>query len=944
MKISTILKIVSINIINWGKKLLKKKIVPYKVLINLTDLCNSRCNFCDIWKIKPQNEINLMEIENIFNDIFNTEENIEKNTDVNNSQNIKKTRSTSTQESDSVFTKTKKLDVEISASKTKADDESTQKVSKTSSAINLVKDVKNAVQSFISSDEDKSKSVKTLLENIKSSARTFKEDVTQKSKATKETNQSATLDKSILETKKLESLDIKTFGQVLISSAKRAFTSNTSEDTKKLNKENITTLGENIQKDNIVSSKKIDDKIKTDANKVSIDTINAEVNEINISKQKDTSQRDTKDEQVNRIENNSINRALVNKSISSSTDLNKQSDALSTDEQATTSKEDKIKKIAKTIAEATTLDQKEVRRQFKEKTGREYKDSTNEERNQFKRNMVDEQLRQARQEIQSYLSSDKKSSTIEKNTSVNADLEESVIKSNSTQSSNTASTAEIINLVQEVAKNSVIDTSVLSTAFKETTGKEFNSATSQEKESFSKEAFLNNISKATQGIEEFFTKKETLETQKSENDKMSKLAENETVNKTQDTKNFSINKKSALEKSESVSSQTKKVIETLKIVAESNIDLTNKKEVLVQSKLVSSTLLNKDIDQIDKITSDESKSSSSVINKSQERNNTQSTQGIAEFFSKKSTDESKTKTQGIAEFFNKKTTDESGTKTQGIAEFFNKKTTEESDTKTEESDRKTQTQGIAEFFSKQSTDESQAKTQGIEEFFSKTSTDEKKDKRQTDEILTKAKNEASKSVAESISKSVSLGKTTNNKQQSADSEEITIEKINKAFSKTNTDSKESIFKASKIIGVVEDAMSQTSKAVSTKVNRVFTEKKESQSVTKDTPFSSDKKPKVNNTPTAEEAFKIKKESRVKDSNTTTNRVFKDVLDMNKTTIGLGRQQVDKQTSAMSANDLQPLINALNSAGANINNASAGMANIASKNQQATIEDIYPTNF
>ena len=68
MKISTILKIVSINVINWCKKLLKKKIVPYKVLINLTDLCNSRCNFCDIWKIKPVNEIQIPDVEKIFKD------------------------------------------------------------------------------------------------------------------------------------------------------------------------------------------------------------------------------------------------------------------------------------------------------------------------------------------------------------------------------------------------------------------------------------------------------------------------------------------------------------------------------------------------------------------------------------------------------------------------------------------------------------------------------------------------------------------------------------------------------------------------------------------------------------------------------------------------------------------------------------------------------------
>lgn len=872
------------------------------------------------------------EVENIFNDIINTEENIEKNTDVNNSQNIKKTRSTSTQESDSVFTKTKKLDVEISASKTKADDESTQKVSKTSSAINLVKDVKSAVQSFISSKDEKGKSVETLLENIKSSARTFKEDVTQKRKVTSETNQSATVDKSTQENKKYDSFNIKTVGQVLMSSAKKAFTSNTSENTKKQSNESISVLGESIQKNNIVSNENIDDKVKTDANKVSIDTINAEVSEINISQKKDTTQRDTKDERVNKIENNSVNRALVDKSISSSTELNKQSDALSTDEQATTSKENKIKKIAKTISEATTLDQKEVRRQFKEKTGREYKDSTNEERNQFKRNMVDEQLRQARQEIQAYLSSEKKSSTIEKNTSVNAGIEESVLKSNSTQSSNSANTSEIINLVQEVAKKSVLDTKELSTAFKETIGKDFNSATSQEKQVFSKEAFLNNITKATQGIEEFFTKKETLESQKEQNDTSSKLSENAVVNKTEDIKNLAVNEKSATEKSESVNSQTKKVIETLKIVAESNIDLTNKKEVSIQSQLVSSTLLNKDINQIDKITSDESKNSSSVIKESQEKNNTQSTQGIAEFFSKKSTDESETKMQGIAEFFNKKTTDEnqSKTATQGIAEVFSRKTTEESDTKKEESDRKTQsTQGIAEFFNKKNTEsetnESSVKrttqaSQGIEKFFSQNTSEESE----------------TKTASQGIEKFFS--------QNTRDSEEITTGKIDKAISKTSTDSKESIFKASRIIGVVEDAMSQTSKAVSTKVNRVFTEKKELQSVTKDTPFSSDEKPKVNNTPAPEDAFKIKKKNIDDDSNTTINRVFKDVLDMNKTTIGLGRQQVDKQTNAMSVNDLQPLINALNSAGANINTASAGMANIASKSQQATIEDIYPTNF
>ena len=66
MKLSTIFYIILINFKIYFKKLLRLNIKPYKVLLNLTDLCNSRCNFCDIWKIKPQNEINLKEIEKIF--------------------------------------------------------------------------------------------------------------------------------------------------------------------------------------------------------------------------------------------------------------------------------------------------------------------------------------------------------------------------------------------------------------------------------------------------------------------------------------------------------------------------------------------------------------------------------------------------------------------------------------------------------------------------------------------------------------------------------------------------------------------------------------------------------------------------------------------------------------------------------------------------------------
>ena len=68
MKISTIAKIVQINIKIWFLKVFKKqnRILPYKILLNLTDLCNSRCTYCEIWKIKPVNEINLEEIKKFF--------------------------------------------------------------------------------------------------------------------------------------------------------------------------------------------------------------------------------------------------------------------------------------------------------------------------------------------------------------------------------------------------------------------------------------------------------------------------------------------------------------------------------------------------------------------------------------------------------------------------------------------------------------------------------------------------------------------------------------------------------------------------------------------------------------------------------------------------------------------------------------------------------------
>ncbi len=66
MKIKTIFYIIFVNSLIWVRKLLRLKVKPYKLLLNLTDLCNSRCNFCDIWKIKPKNEIDLPDIDNLF--------------------------------------------------------------------------------------------------------------------------------------------------------------------------------------------------------------------------------------------------------------------------------------------------------------------------------------------------------------------------------------------------------------------------------------------------------------------------------------------------------------------------------------------------------------------------------------------------------------------------------------------------------------------------------------------------------------------------------------------------------------------------------------------------------------------------------------------------------------------------------------------------------------
>lgn len=77
MRFSTIVIIVKQNIKIWLYKLfgIRKRLLPYKLLINLTNNCNSRCEYCDIWKINKdepslrQQEINLSHITKLFSDL-----------------------------------------------------------------------------------------------------------------------------------------------------------------------------------------------------------------------------------------------------------------------------------------------------------------------------------------------------------------------------------------------------------------------------------------------------------------------------------------------------------------------------------------------------------------------------------------------------------------------------------------------------------------------------------------------------------------------------------------------------------------------------------------------------------------------------------------------------------------------------------------------------------
>ena len=78
MKTRTIITIVVVNLrIIFGKLIPFRKVLkfPYKLTINLTNDCNSRCEYCDIWKINKddpelkENEISLTDVRKVFHDL-----------------------------------------------------------------------------------------------------------------------------------------------------------------------------------------------------------------------------------------------------------------------------------------------------------------------------------------------------------------------------------------------------------------------------------------------------------------------------------------------------------------------------------------------------------------------------------------------------------------------------------------------------------------------------------------------------------------------------------------------------------------------------------------------------------------------------------------------------------------------------------------------------------
>lgn len=77
MKFGTTLALLGVNLKIWLYKLFKQthRLLPYKVLISITNRCNSKCLYCDIWKIAKENpqkieaEITLDDLKSMFHDL-----------------------------------------------------------------------------------------------------------------------------------------------------------------------------------------------------------------------------------------------------------------------------------------------------------------------------------------------------------------------------------------------------------------------------------------------------------------------------------------------------------------------------------------------------------------------------------------------------------------------------------------------------------------------------------------------------------------------------------------------------------------------------------------------------------------------------------------------------------------------------------------------------------
>ena len=72
MRITTIVNIFWCNVKIWINRLFggKFNLLPYKVLLNLTNNCNSKCESSDIWKVKDfENEMTLNNILKFFDGI-----------------------------------------------------------------------------------------------------------------------------------------------------------------------------------------------------------------------------------------------------------------------------------------------------------------------------------------------------------------------------------------------------------------------------------------------------------------------------------------------------------------------------------------------------------------------------------------------------------------------------------------------------------------------------------------------------------------------------------------------------------------------------------------------------------------------------------------------------------------------------------------------------------